>query len=205
MPYMESLRIRHFRGGMRENMKEVQYLFDILEELKENAKRVDEAEIEEMAKGILKAKRIFVAGAGRSGFAARAFANRLMHLGLTVFFTGEPTTPAIGKGDLLIIGSGSGETESLVVMAQKAKRLGAEVAAVTIHPEASIGRISGNCIVLPGATPKSGLADTCKTVQIMGNAFEQMTWIIYDVIVMYLMKKLGITEEEMFRRHANLE
>ncbi len=108
-------------------MKEVQYLLDILEELKENAKQVDESDIEAVAAGILRAERIFVAGAGRSGFAARAFANRLMHLGLTVFFVGEPTTPAVGKGDLLIIGSGSGETESLVVMAQKAKRLGAAV------------------------------------------------------------------------------
>lgn len=186
-------------------MREVQYLLDILEELKENAKQVDEKEIEEMTAAILRAKRIFVAGAGRSGFAARAFANRLMHLGLTVFFTGEPTTPAVGEGDLVIIGSGSGETESLVVMAQKAKRLGADVATVTIHPEASIGKLSGCRIVLPGATPKSGLADTCKTVQIMGNAFEQMTWIVYDVIIMYLMKKIGISEDEMFSRHANLE
>ncbi len=186
-------------------MKEVQYLLDILEELKENAKQVDESDIEAMVAGILRAERIFVAGAGRSGFAARAFANRLMHLGLTVFFVGEPTTPAVGKGDLLLIGSGSGETESLVVMAQKAKRLGAAVATVTIHPEASIGRLSENRIVLPGATPKSGLQDTCKTVQIMGNAFEQMSWIIYDVVIRYLMEKMGISEKEMFGRHANLE
>lgn len=41
---------------------------------------------------IVKAKRIFVGGAGRSGFAARGFANRLMHLGYTVYFVGEPTT-----------------------------------------------------------------------------------------------------------------
>lgn len=186
-------------------MKKVQYLMDILEELKENAGQVDEKEIEEVTACILKAERVFVAGAGRSGFAARAFANRLMHLGLTVFFTGEPTTPAIRKGDLLVIGSGSGETESLVVMAQKAKRLGAAVATVTIHPEATIGKLSESCIVLPGATPKSNLQNTCKTVQIMGNAFEQMTWIVYDVIIMYLMRKLGISEEEMFSRHANLE
>lgn len=186
-------------------MAKVQYLMEILEELKENAQQVSEKEVEEMAACILKAERIFVAGAGRSGFAARAFANRLMHLGLNVFFVGEPTTPAVGGGDLLIIGSGSGETESLVVMAQKARRLKTAVATVTIHPEASIGRLSECRIVLPGATPKSELADTCKTVQIMGNAFEQMTWIVYDVVIMYLMKRMGLSEEEMFGRHANLE
>lgn len=42
--------------------------------------------MEKFADAILKADRILVAGAGRSGFVARAFANRLMHMGLTVFF-----------------------------------------------------------------------------------------------------------------------
>jgi len=39
----------------------------------------------------------------------------------------------------------------------------------------------------------------------MGNAFEQMSWIVYDAVIMILMKKLGKTEEEMFKNHANLE
>jgi D-arabinose 5-phosphate isomerase GutQ len=43
----------------------------------------------------MRAKRIFVAGAGRSSFAARAFSNRLMHLGFSVWFVGEPTTPSL--------------------------------------------------------------------------------------------------------------
>ena len=106
-------------------------LKSIIQELAENEKLVSQAEMEKFADAILKADRIFVAGAGRSGFVARAFANRLMHMGLTVFFVGEPTTPAIKAGDLLVIGSGSGETGSLVVMAQKAKKIGASVITVT--------------------------------------------------------------------------
>ena len=175
-------------------------LKSILQELTENEKRVSQAEMEKFADAILKADRIFVAGAGRSGFVARAFANRLMHMGLTVFFVGEPTTPAIKAGDLLVIGSGSGETGSLVVMAQKAKKIGASVITVTIHPEASIGKLSEAWICIPGATPKSNLEDT-----VMGNAFEQMTWLVYDAVIMILMKKTGRTEEEMFKLHANLE
>lgn len=186
-------------------MGEVQYLLDIINELKKNAVQVKEEELLELVDLIMQARHIFIAGAGRSGFAARAFANRLMHLGLTVFFVGEPTTTAIGRGDLLVIGSGSGETESLVCMAKKAKRLGADVATITIHPEASIGMLSSTVVTLPGATPKSSMQDTCRTIQPMGNAFEQMSWIVYDVIVMYLMKKMNLSEEEMFARHANLE
>ncbi len=177
----------------------------ILKELEDNAKLISAEELVQFAEVIQKAKRVFVAGAGRSGFAARAFSNRLMHLGLTVYFVGEPTTPAIKEGDLLVIGSGSGETGSLVTMANKAKRAGAGVITVTIHPEASIGTLADACICIPGATPKSGLTDTAASIQPMGNAFEQMSWLVYDAVVMILMDKLEKTEEEMFRLHANLE
>mgnify|MGYP002238403797 FL=1 len=105
----------------------------------------------------------------------------------------------------LIISSGSGETDSLIVMANKAKKAGASVVTVTIHPEASIGKVCESCIVIPGATPKSNLEDTSESAQPMGNAFEQMSWIVYDAVIMILMKKLGKTEEEMFKNHANLE
>ncbi|MGC4018227.1 MAG: 6-phospho-3-hexuloisomerase [Muricomes sp.] len=148
---------------------------------------------------------IFVAGAGRSGFVARAFSNRLMHLGLTVYFVGEPTTPSIQEGDLLIIASGSGETGSLKVMAEKARKQKALVAAITIFPESSVGKMSDAVIKVPGITPKSELENKVTSVQPMGNAFEQTTWIIFDNVIMILMERLGKTEEEMFRLHANLE
>ena len=51
-------------------------LKSIIQELAENEKLVSQAEMEKFADAILKADRIFVAGAGRSGFVARAFANR---------------------------------------------------------------------------------------------------------------------------------
>ena len=69
------------------------------------------------------------------GLAAKAFAMRLMHLGLPVFVAGETTRASeIARGDLLIIGSGCGHTVSLVGMAEKAKVLGASVALVTTFP-----------------------------------------------------------------------
>ena len=102
-------------------------LKNIILELQHYAKNVKEEEAQNMVHLILSAKKIFIAGAGRSGFAARGFANRLMHLGFQVSFIGEPTTPPIKKGDLLIIGSGSGTTPSLVKMAEKAKGFGAKI------------------------------------------------------------------------------
>ena len=89
-------------------MAEAVLLKQILGELTRNAEQIRQEELEGFADQIQKAKRVFVAGAGRSGFVARAFSNRLMHLGLTVYFVGEPTTPSIQEGDLLVIASGSG-------------------------------------------------------------------------------------------------
>ena len=52
-------------------------LEEILEELTENAKHISSSSLEKFANEIIKARHIFVAGAGRSGFVARGFANRI--------------------------------------------------------------------------------------------------------------------------------
>ena len=43
------------------------------------------------------APRLFIAGAGRSGLAMRAFAMRLMHLGKECHFLGDVTTPSVAN------------------------------------------------------------------------------------------------------------
>ena len=93
----------------------------ITNELYKYGKLIKEDEVKEVVELCQKANRIFIAGAGRSGFCARGFANRMMHLGFTVYFVGETTTPSIQEGDLLIVGSGSGTTASLVSDCKKAK------------------------------------------------------------------------------------
>lgn len=185
--------------------RECETLKAILKELSQNAARVDDEEINKLAEEIKCSERIFIAGAGRSGFVARAFSGRLMHLGLWVFFVGEPTTPSIQSGDLLVVLSGSGETASLAVMAEKAKMAGARVGTVTIYPQARIGILADLIVTLPGGTPKSSFKDTVVSCQPMGNAFEQMSWLVLDALVIVLMKLLHKTEEDMFRLHANLE
>lgn len=186
-------------------MDKTKLLGAILGELTENAKKISADEMEQFAEALLKAKRIFVAGAGRSGCVIRAFANRLMHLGFQVYVVGDITTTAIAPGDVLVIGSGSGSTESLVHMAKKVKKLGASIVTVTIHPEAYIGSVSDAYICIPGTSPLSELEDTVKSVQPGSSAFEQMSWIVYDAVIMILMEKLNKTEEQMLKFHANLE
>ena len=171
---------------------------------------VDPAEAERLLERIAAAKRVFLAGAGRSGLAVRAFAMRLMHLGLTVHVMGDVTTPAIAAGDLLVVGSGSGETASLAAAARKARAVGAAVALLTIHPDSTIGRESEAVVRIPAVTPKAAAAQAAqagaaRSIQPMGSLFEQVLWLLGDTLVMALMERSGTDAARMFSRHANLE
>jgi 6-phospho-3-hexuloisomerase len=152
------------------------------------------------------AQRLYVAGVGRSGFAMRAFAMRLMHLGRQVHFVGDVTTPGIEEGDLLVVGSGSGSTESLQVMVRKAKDLRAEVVLITIDASSPIAAVAGHLIRIPAPSPKA--ADTSgqvDSVQPMGSLFEQCLLLLSDIIILLLMDRQHVSPEEMFARHTNLE
>ena len=179
----------------------------VIQELAHFAEKVSQEDADQMSEAIMKAGHIFVAGAGRSGFAARGFANRLMHLGFHVSFVGEPTTPPIKAGDLLIIGSGSGTTASLVKMAEKAKSVGASLATVTIAPKSMIGSMADVVFTIPGTTRQlvGSEADETASIQPVGSMFEQLTWLSYDSIVMDLLEKTGQSFDDLLARHGNME
>lgn len=185
-------------------MKTTQYLGEILKELSRTVDLISDEEAEKLVDKILESKKIFVAGAGRSGFMAKSFAMRMMHMGLDAYVIGETVTPNYEKEDLLIIGSGSGETKSLVSMAEKAKKIGGSIAAATIFPESTIGQLTDITVKLPGS-PKDQSDNDYKTIQPMGSLFEQTLLLFYDAIILRVMEKKGLDSNTMFGRHANLE
>ena len=95
----------------------IDQLDTVLAEIHGVATRIDRMQLDALASALLAAERIFVTGEGRSGFMARAFAMRLMHLGLPVFVIGETTTPAVRGGDTVVAVSGSGSTGGTVRVA----------------------------------------------------------------------------------------
>jgi 6-phospho-3-hexuloisomerase len=176
-----------------------------LDELADAVQGVDPGELETFRKALLGAKRIFVTGKGRSGLQMRGFAMRLMHLGRTVFVVDDVTTPASGRGDMLVIGSGSGRTPSLVAYAKGAKREGAKVALLTIAAGSSIAPYADVVVHIPAATPKLPSRDQRPTVLPMGASFELALALLLDLVTLQLMDETGVTSERMFERHANLE
>ncbi|MFP3361708.1 SIS domain-containing protein, partial [Planococcus sp. SIMBA_143] len=77
-----------------------------------------------LVEAIVAANKVFVAGAGRSGFMGKSFVMRMLHMGIDAYAVGETVTANLQEGDLLIVGTGSGETKTLVPIVEKAKSLG---------------------------------------------------------------------------------
>ncbi|NQT21430.1 MAG: SIS domain-containing protein [Planctomycetes bacterium] len=176
-------------------MKSVKHSDTILAELQRVLNACDQSEADALAEMISSAGRIFIAGHGRSGLIARAFAMRLVHLGHAVFVVGEPTASAIEAGDLLIVASGKGDNKSLTKYVEQAARAGARCAAVTATPECPVAALAELAVVLPAA----------KSQQFGGSLFEQALLIFLDSLVMQIADQSGITHNRMAERHANLE
>ena len=149
------------------------------------------------------AKSVFVLGAGRSGLALRMTAMRLMHLGLTVHIVGEVTTPAIGRGDVLLVASGSGTTEAIVRSAQTAIDVGAVVIALTTAVKSPLANLSSVLIEVPAAEKLDRAAT--KSVQYAGSLFEQAVVTIGDAFFHSLWMRSGQSADDLWPRHANLE
>lgn len=176
----------------------------IARELAALAAAVPAEAAEALAERLQAAPAVFVAGAGRSGLMGRALAMRLMHLGIAAHMVGETTTPAFRAGDLLLIGSGSGETPGLVAMAAKARRLGGVVALATTNPQSTIAE-SAELVVALAASPKDDADPSRRSQQPMGSLFEQGLLLLYDALVLRLMELRGLDGAAMYASHANLE
>lgn len=167
--------------------------------------QVDPARIDTACDMILAADRVFIAGKGRSGLQMRAFAMRLMHLGLRVHVVDDVTTPAIGAGDLLLIGSSSGRTGSLLRYIDIARAAGAELAAFSGNLESPIAEAAAIVVYIPASNFKAGRQTGIDSVMVMGSLFEHCLGLLCDLIIIRLKAALAIEEAAMNARHANLE
>ncbi|HUT33851.1 MAG TPA: 6-phospho-3-hexuloisomerase [Planctomycetota bacterium] len=151
---------------------------------------------------VASARRIYVAGEGRSGLVARTFAMRLVHLGLTAYACGETITPAIGAGDLCIACSGSGETPITCHRAAQSRKVGATVAAIVAARGSALGSSADFAVVLPAPTKVS---QRTASRQFGATLFEQALLLFLDALVLLLQERRGASPESMRAKHTNLE
>jgi 6-phospho 3-hexuloisomerase len=182
-------------------------LKEIIDQIKLNSNVIDIQNILELIDLILEInnddQKVFVYGAGRSGFIGRCFAQRLMHLGINSCFISDAITYQYTKNDLVIIISGSGETTSSVAIAQKANLIGGKIALFTGNLNSTIGNLS-NCIIEIKGKSKD-MALTKNTLAPYTSLFDISTLSVLDSIGGTLMDILEVTEEDIDKRHASLE
>jgi len=186
---------------------------NLMNKIEKNAEGINEKDVQKLINAIINTKRIFVTGAGRSGYVVKAFAMRLMHISSEIYVVGETTTPSIHEDDLLIAVSGSGETASTVQIASVAKKKGAKIAVITSKPKSSIGNFADVIVKIKGRIDGRKKRDylvrqmlgTHELMVPLGTLFELTTMFFLDTVIEELIVLQKKTEKEMKKRHTNLE
>jgi len=182
-------------------------LLEISEQVKSNSRAIDISKVLELIDLIIKVDsnngRIFIYGAGRSGFIGRCFAQRLMHLDIKSCFVSDAVTYRYSKNDLLVLISGSGETTSSKAIAEKAKRIGGKIVTLTGNSKSSIAKLSDLIINVEGKS--KDIATLKESLAPFTSLYDISTLSILDSIGASLMVLLGISEKDIDGRHASIE
>jgi 6-phospho-3-hexuloisomerase len=176
----------------------------IISEMQGVLKDVDSEMIEKVSSLLLSEKRIFVIGEGRSGFMAKSFAMRLMHLGAHVYVVGETITPSLQNGDVVVAVSGSGTTKSVVNTAKKARELDCPVIAITTKIDSELAGYATIVTHIPAAT-KYRTNNEAASIQPLGSLFDQCVHIFCDAVCLHVAANKSEDNGTAFLRHSNLE
>ena len=131
-----------------------QIIRDDLTMISDMAKNLDLGQIEELVKDIKKAKIIDVYGTDNSANAAAELSGRMLHLGLTsrnysdLFFQ-KVSAGHLGKRDVAIGFSISGETQAVIDSLTAAKQAGAVTVAVTGDQVSGLAQIADYIFITP--------------------------------------------------------
>jgi 6-phospho-3-hexuloisomerase len=177
---------------------------EIAQEISNTLGQVDSESVAELVAEIKKAEKVFFVGVGRVLLSLEAVAKRLAHLGIETYVVGQITEPAITEKDLLIVGSGSGESAFPLIIAKKAKQYHARVAHIGANPDCSMKEFSDHFVRIPVST-KLHLPNEIPSVQPMTSLFEQSLLLLGDSIALMLIREQNIDMPSLWKYHANLE
>jgi len=176
----------------------------ISEEVSRVMDTISEEQVQELFEKINKADKVFFVGVGRVLLSLEAIAKRLAHLGVFTVVVGQITEPAITKDDLLIVGSGSGESAFPLAIAKKARQFGVIVAHIGSNPNSSMKAYT-DCFVRIPVQTKLNLENEIPSIQPMSSLFEQCLLLLGDTIALMMIEDEEIDIHGLWRFHANLE
>jgi 6-phospho-3-hexuloisomerase len=175
-----------------------------LDELGAVFDRIDEGAVDRAVAEIAAAHRIACYGVGREGLQIKGLAMRLHHLGLRVAMVGDMTTPHLGEGDLLIVSAGPGWFSTVAGLMGVARRDGARTLCVTAQPDGECPRAADVVLPIPAQTMADDTGPATSVLP-MGSLFEGAQYILFEVMILKLRDRLGVTPDAMRANHTNLE
>ncbi len=181
-----------------------EFVPNVLGEISNALESVAEEKVAELVRAILAADRVVVHGAGRVGLACKGFAMRLGHLGKQAFTVADSTAPAIGKKDLLLLASSSGETQTVYDVGVLGRAHGVPVAVITANAHSRMAGVADLLITFRAQT-KFGPRGEVSSIQPMATQFEQSLQVFFDILILLLMQETSQTQDDMWRRHSNLD
>ncbi len=149
------------------------------------------------------ARRVFTVGVGRVSLALQAFTKRLAHLGIDAWVVGSINEPALEPGDLLVVGSGSGESLVPVAIARRARELGGRILYMGSNASSTVAGLADRILRIPCRT-KLALPDEIASEQPMASLFEQALLLVCDAMCLMIARRAGL-DARSYRGHANLE
>jgi 6-phospho-3-hexuloisomerase len=167
--------------------------------------RIDDATARPLVDAVAQARRIALYGVGREGLMMKAFAMRLFHLGLDAHVVGDMTTPPVGPGDLLVVSAGPGEFSTVSALIGVAREAGARSLCVTAQPDGDAPRAADTVVHLPAQTMADDRAPSPASILPMGSLYEGVQYVFFEVVVLQLQARLGVTPDAMRANHTNLE
>jgi 6-phospho-3-hexuloisomerase len=167
-------------------------------------RKLDDSAVDHAVDMIAKAKTTVVFGGGRERLQIMGFAMRLFHMGLSVAVEGDMTTPPVGPGDLFVVTCGPGEISTALALLEGAKNAGANVLLLTAQPQGRAAAFADFVLTIPAQTMADDQGAKVSILP-MGSLFEGALFVLFEVMVLKLRDKLGITPEAMRANHTNLE
>lgn len=163
------------------------------------------AQIPALAEQIGKAQRLCLYGVGREGLMMKALAMRLYHLGLDAHVVGDMTTPALGNGDALLVSAGPGHFSTVAALAGVARDAGASVICFTAEPGGPVPQAADHSVILPAQTMAADQGDQATSILPMGSLYEALMFLFFELLILDLRDRLGISPDAMRANHTNLE
>ena len=104
----------------------------------------------------------------------------------------------------MLVCSGSGETQTIYDLVSIAKSRGVKIGLITGNKDSRMGKIS-DLIVQIKAPSKLSDGLGVNSIQPMTTLNEQCLWLFFDALVLELMERMQVSNEQMKLRHSILE